>query len=30
MKIIVTGWTPRYDNPEFIIKTAWEWERKNK
>jgi UDP-glucose 4-epimerase len=21
------GWRPRYDNLEFIIKTAWEWER---
>jgi UDP-glucose 4-epimerase len=20
------GWRPRYDNLEFIIKTAWEWE----
>lgn len=24
----VTGWKPRYDDLEFIIKTAWEWERK--
>ena len=24
----VTGWTPRYDDLEFIIKTAWDWERK--
>ncbi|MDH3998565.1 MAG: UDP-glucose 4-epimerase GalE [Desulfuromonadales bacterium] len=22
------GWTPQYDNLEFIIKTAWEWELK--
>jgi UDP-glucose 4-epimerase len=21
------GWQPRYDNLEFIIKTAWEWEK---
>lgn len=25
-----TGWTPRYDDLEFIIKTAWEWEKKLK
>jgi UDP-glucose 4-epimerase len=24
----LTGWTPRHDNLEFIIRTAWEWERK--
>ncbi len=24
----ITGWKPRYDDLEFIIKTAWEWERK--
>jgi UDP-glucose 4-epimerase len=24
----VTGWKPKYDDLEFIIKTAWEWERK--
>ena len=24
----VTGWKPRYDDLEFIISTAWEWERK--
>ncbi len=24
----VTGWTPKLDNLELIIKTAWEWERK--
>ncbi len=24
----LTGWTPRHDNLEFIVKTAWEWERK--
>jgi UDP-glucose 4-epimerase len=23
-----TGWTAQYDNLEFIIKTAWEWEKK--
>jgi UDP-glucose 4-epimerase len=22
------GWVPRYDNLEYIIKTAWEWEKK--
>ncbi len=25
----VLGWKPRYDDLEFIIKTAWEWERKH-
>jgi UDP-glucose 4-epimerase len=24
----LTGWKPKYDDLEFIIKTAWEWERK--
>jgi UDP-glucose 4-epimerase len=24
----VTGWTPRCDDLDFIIKTAWDWERK--
>jgi UDP-glucose 4-epimerase len=24
----VTGWTPRHDDLEFIVRTAWEWERK--
>ena len=24
----VLGWEPKYDDLEFIIKTAWEWERK--
>jgi len=24
----LTGWTPRYDDLEFIIQTAWDWERK--
>ncbi len=24
----ITGWQPRYDNLEFIIKTAWDWELK--
>jgi UDP-glucose 4-epimerase len=24
----VTGWKPGYDDLEFIIKTAWEWEKK--
>ena len=23
-----TGWSPKYDDLEFIVKTAWEWERK--
>lgn len=23
-----TGWTPRHDDLSFIIRTAWEWERK--
>ncbi|MBU4038015.1 MAG: UDP-glucose 4-epimerase GalE, partial [Proteobacteria bacterium] len=23
-----TGWTPRHDDLEFIIRTAWEWEKK--
>jgi UDP-glucose 4-epimerase len=23
----LTGWKPQYDDLEFIIKTAWEWER---
>jgi UDP-glucose 4-epimerase len=22
------GWTPKYDDLEYIVKTAWEWERK--
>jgi UDP-glucose 4-epimerase len=22
----LTGWTPQYDNLEFIIQTAWDWE----
>ncbi len=24
----ITGWQPRYDDLEFIIKTAWDWELK--
>ncbi|MEN6623860.1 MAG: UDP-glucose 4-epimerase GalE [Smithella sp.] len=24
----ITGWQPRHDNLEFIIRTAWEWELK--
>ena len=24
----LTGWQPRHDDLEFIIRTAWEWERK--
>jgi UDP-glucose 4-epimerase len=24
----VLGWTPRYDDLDFIVKTAWEWEMK--
>jgi len=23
-----TGWKPKYDDLEFIVKTAWEWEKK--
>lgn len=23
-----TGWTPQHDDLEFIVKTAWDWERK--
>lgn len=23
----ITGWTPKHDDLEFIIKTAWEWEK---
>ena len=23
------GWTPRHDDLEYIVRTAWEWERKN-
>jgi len=26
--INATGWKPQHDNLEFIIKTAWEWEKK--
>jgi UDP-glucose 4-epimerase len=26
----LTGWTPRHDEREFIVKTAWEWELKVK
>ncbi|MGC9976068.1 MAG: UDP-glucose 4-epimerase GalE [Syntrophales bacterium] len=26
----ITGWQPQYDNLDFIIRTAWEWERKLK
>lgn len=26
----VTGWKPDHDDLEFIIKTAWKWEKKNK
>ena len=22
------GWSPKYDNLEYIIRTAWEWEKK--
>ncbi len=25
-----TNWKPRYDDPDFIIRTAWEWEMKLK
>jgi UDP-glucose 4-epimerase len=24
----ILGWQPKYDNLEFIIKTAWEWEKR--
>ena len=24
----ILNWTPKYDNLEFIIKTAWDWEKK--
>ena len=24
------GWAPRYDNVEYVVRTAWEWERKRK
>lgn len=24
----LTGWTPRHDDLEFIIRTAWEWEKR--
>jgi len=23
-----TGWTPKYNDLEYIIRTAWEWEKK--
>ncbi len=23
-----TGWKPRYNDLEYIVRTAWEWERK--
>jgi UDP-glucose 4-epimerase len=26
--VAMTGWKPRYNDLEFIIQTAWEWERK--
>ena len=26
----LTGWRPRHDDLEFIIRTAWEWEKKQK
>ncbi len=25
---VQTGWEPRYDDLEFIVKTSWEWEKK--
>lgn len=25
---VTTGWRPRYDNLEFIVRTAWQWEKK--
>jgi UDP-glucose 4-epimerase len=24
----LTGWQPRHDDLDFIIRTAWDWERK--
>jgi UDP-glucose 4-epimerase len=24
----LTGWTPRYDNLDYIVRTAWDWEKK--
>jgi len=24
------GWKPKYDDPYFIVKTAWEWEKKQR
>ncbi|MGC8677628.1 MAG: UDP-glucose 4-epimerase GalE [Hydrogenobaculum sp.] len=24
------GWKPKYDDPHFIVKTAWEWEKKQR
>jgi UDP-glucose 4-epimerase len=24
----IAGWSPQYDDLDFIVKTAWEWERK--
>jgi UDP-glucose 4-epimerase len=26
----LTGWQPHHDDLEFIIRTAWEWERKQR
>jgi len=26
----VLKWTPKYDDIEYIVRTAWEWERKLK
>jgi UDP-glucose 4-epimerase len=26
----LTGWQPRHDDLEFIIRTAWNWEQKRK
>ena len=26
----LTGWQPRHDDLEFIIRTAWEWERNSR
>jgi UDP-glucose 4-epimerase len=26
----ITGWKPRHDDLEYIIKTAWDWELKLK
>jgi UDP-glucose 4-epimerase len=27
---VLTGWTPRYDDLDYIIRTAWDWEKNRK